>query len=153
MSIKTLTVQVLRLPHAQGLHLPSYATMDSAGVDLKAAVWQPMTVLPMGRASVPTGLCLSIPPGWEGQVRARSGLALKNGITMANGVGTIDTDYRGEVCVLLVNLSTETFLIERGMRIAQMVFARVGHVEWDVVERLGETERGTGGFGSTGVQS
>lgn len=132
--------------------LPAYATPQSAGVDLKAALEEPVTLAPMGRAIVPTGLYLEIPAGYEAQVRPRSGLAAKRGITVLNAPGTIDADYRGEVGVILVNLSSEHFVIEPGERIAQMVFAAVERVEWVEAETLEESERGTGGFGSTGVK-
>lgn len=132
--------------------LPAYATPQSAGVDLKAALKEPVTLAPMGRAIVPTGLYLEIPAGYEAQVRPRSGLAAKRGITVLNAPGTIDADYRGEVGVILVNLSSEPFVIEPGERIAQMVFAAVEQVEWVEAETLEESERGTGGFGSTGVK-
>lgn len=151
MSAEKLTVAVQVLPHAKDLPLPAYATAHSAGMDLLAAVTMPVTLPPRGRAAIPTGLCIAVPPGWEAQVRARSGLALKHGISVANGVGTIDADYRGEVGMLLVNLSDTPFVIERGMRVAQMVFARHGAAAWQLVDTLDETARGAGGFGSTGV--
>jgi dUTP pyrophosphatase len=151
MSAEQLTVAVQILPNARDLPLPEYATAHSAGMDLLAAVAQPVTLPPRGRAAIPTGLAIALPAGWEAQVRARSGLALKHGITVANGVGTIDADYRGEVGVLLVNLSDTPFVVERGMRVAQMVFARHGAASWQVVESLDATARGAGGFGSTGL--
>ena len=131
--------------------LPSYATILSAGMDLRANLEQPIELQPLQRALVPTGLFLALPAGFEAQVRPRSGLAIKKGITVLNSPGTIDADYRGEVCVILVNLSDEPFVIADGERIAQMVIARHEQVEWNCVEVLGETERGAGGFGHTGM--
>ena len=132
--------------------LPQYATPQSAGVDLRADIPQGIVLEPLGRAMVPTGLYLEIPAGYEAQVRPRSGLAAKKGVTVLNSPGTIDADYRGEVRVILVNLSCEPFTVEPGERIAQMVVARHEHVEWEEVEVLEESERGAGGFGSTGVK-
>ncbi|MBO7584629.1 MAG: dUTP diphosphatase [Bacteroidales bacterium] len=129
---------------------PAYATPFSAGVDLKANISEPVTLGSLERTMIPTGLFIQLPEGYEAQVRPRSGLAAKHGITVTNSPGTIDADYRGEVCVLLVNLSKDPFTIEPGERIAQMVIARHEHVEWDEVEQLDESSRGTGGFGSTG---
>lgn len=131
--------------------LPSYATILSAGMDIRANLEQPIELQPLQRALVPTGLFLALPAGFEAQVRPRSGLAIKKGITVLNSPGTIDADYRGEVCVILVNLSDEPFVIADGERIAQMVIARHEQVEWCEVEVLGDTERGAGGFGHTGV--
>ena len=131
--------------------LPSYATSLSAGMDLRANLDQPIELQPLQRVLVPTGLFLALPAGFEAQVRPRSGLAIKKGITVLNSPGTIDADYRGEVCVILVNLSNEPFVIADGERIAQLVIARHEQVEWCQVEVLGETERGAGGFGHTGV--
>ena len=130
---------------------PAYATEKSAGMDLKADIEEPITLGPLERAMVPTGLFIALPDGTEAQVRPRSGLAAKFGISVLNSPGTIDADYRGEVCVILVNLSAEEFVIEDGERIAQMVVARHEQVEWEAVEVLSETERGAGGFGHTGV--
>ncbi|ANH06911.1 dUTP diphosphatase [Shinella yambaruensis] len=148
------TLCLLRLPHGAGIALPAYETGGAAGMDLRAAVAedQPLTLPPGQRALVPTGFVFEIPAGYEGQVRPRSGLAFKNGITCLNTPGTIDSDYRGEVKVLLVNLGEEPFVIERGMRIAQMVIAPVTQVAVREVETAGETTRGAGGFGSTGVR-
>lgn len=148
------TLCLLRLPHGAGIALPAYETGGAAGMDLRAAVAedQPLTLPPGQRALVPTGFVFEIPAGYEGQVRPRSGLAFKNGITCLNTPGTIDSDYRGEVKVLLVNLGEELFVIERGMRIAQMVIAPVTQVAVREVETAGETTRGAGGFGSTGVR-
>ncbi len=131
--------------------LPKYATALSAGMDLRANLSAPITLPPMGRALIPTGLFLQLPEGWEAQVRPRSGLAIKKGITVLNSPGTVDADYRGEVGVVLINLSTEDFVVEDGDRIAQMVFARFEKGEFVEVEALDETERGAGGFGHTGV--
>jgi dUTP pyrophosphatase len=145
-----LRMQVLA--HAEGLALPEYQTPQSAGMDLLAALAPDETVfLPMGeRALIPTGLCLELPAGYEGQIRPRSGLALNYGITVLNSPGTIDADYRGEVKVLLVNLGLDTFSVERGTRIAQLVIQQVAHVSLEIVDGLEESVRGMGGFGSTG---
>ena len=131
--------------------LPAYATDLSAGMDLRANIDTPIELQPLGRTLVPTGLFMALPAGYEAQVRPRSGLAIKKGITVLNSPGTIDADYRGEVCVILVNLSNEPFTITDGERIAQMVIARHEQVEWSEVQVLDETERGAGGFGHTGV--
>ncbi|MCH5176825.1 MAG: dUTP diphosphatase [Prevotellaceae bacterium] len=131
--------------------LPRYETPLSAGMDLRAHLDEPLTLMPMERKLVPTGLFMALPEGYEAQVRPRSGLAIKRGVTVLNSPGTIDADYRGEVCVILVNLSTEPFVITDGERIAQMVIARCEQVDWEPVEVLDETERGAGGFGHTGV--
>ena len=131
--------------------MPSYATSLSAGMDLRANLDQPIELQPLQRTLVPTGLYLALPAGYEAQVRPRSGLAIKKGITVLNSPGTIDADYRGEVCVILVNLSSEPFVIADGERIAQMVIARHEQVEWCEVGVLADTERGAGGFGHTGV--
>jgi len=130
--------------------LPEYATPQSAGVDLRANLQEPVTLAPMERKLIPTGLFISLPVGLEAQVRPRSGLAIKKGITVLNSPGTIDADYRGEICVILVNLSTEPFVVEDGERIAQMVIARHEQAQWNEVEVLDETERGAGGFGHSG---
>lgn len=144
-------IAVQRLPHGEGIELPHYQTEGAAGADLRAAVAEPVELAPGKRAMIPTGLCFAIPSGFEIQVRPRSGLAAKHGITCLNSPGTIDWDYRGEVRVILVNLGDETFTIERGMRIAQLVVAPVTHGQFTEVDDLGEaTARGTGGFGSTG---
>lgn len=131
--------------------LPSYATALSAGMDLRANIDEPIILKPLQRVLVPTGLYMAIPAGFEAQVRPRSGLAIKKGVTVLNSPGTIDADYRGEVCVILVNLSEDTFVIEDGERIAQMIIARHEQVEWVEVDELTQTERGVGGFGHTGV--
>lgn len=145
-------VAVTRLSHAADLPLPTYATDQAAGMDLLAAITADLVLPSLGRAIVPTGLAIALPPGWEAQVRPRSGLAAKNGVTVANAPGTIDADYRGEVGVILVNLSPDPFTITRGMRIAQMVIARHARAAWDEVETLPQSVRGTGGFGSTGLK-
>lgn len=144
-------IQVVRLPHAADLPLPSYATEGAAGMDLMAAVMAPVTIPSGGRALIPTGLRLALPHGYELQVRPRSGLALKNGITLPNSPGTIDEDYRGELGVILLNAGTEAFTVERGMRIAQAVLAPVTRGAWREVRELPDTARGEGGFGSTGT--
>lgn len=130
--------------------LPQYATPLSAGLDLRANLDTPITLQPLQRCLVPTGLFMALPAGYEAQVRPRSGLAIKKGITVLNSPGTIDADYRGEICVILVNLSAETFIIEDGERIAQMVIARHEQAEWDETDTLDDTERGAGGFGHSG---
>ena len=130
--------------------LPLYQTPLSAGMDVRADLEQSVTLAPLGRAMIPTGLYVELPEGYEMQVRPRSGLAAKHGITVLNSPGTIDADYRGEIRIILVNLSSEAFTIEPGERIAQLVVARHEQVEWEPVEELGTTERGAGGFGSTG---
>jgi len=144
-----MKVQIINRSHHP---LPQYATPQSAGVDLRANIESPIELRPMERRLVPTGLYMALPPGYEAQVRPRSGLAIKHGITVLNTPGTIDADYRGEVCVILVNLSDEPFLIADGERIAQMVIARHEQAEWEPVEVLSETERGAGGFGHSGTK-
>ena len=149
----TAPVRVLlqRLPHGEGLPLPDYATQGSAGLDLLAAVDAPITIQPGARALVPTGIALALPPGYEAQVRPRSGLALKHGLTVLNSPGTIDADYRGEVQVVLVNLGEEPVAIARAMRIAQLVLAPVTRGAFEEVPTLPVSSRGSGGFGSTGT--
>lgn len=148
----TLTIRVAPLPHFEGLALPAYETADAAGMDLRAAVPedQPMTLMPGERALVPTGLTIALPPRHEAQVRPRSGLAAKHGVTCLNSPGTIDADYRGEVKVILINHGQEPFVIKRGERIAQMVIAPVTRADLVQVQTLDDTQRGAGGFGSTG---
>ena len=150
-----ITCPVTVLPHGAGLVLPSYATDGAAGMDIPAAVDEdaPLTIAPGERAAVPTGLALAIPEGYEIQIRPRSGLALRHGLTVANAPGTIDSDYRGEVKAILINLGTSDFVISRGMRIAQMVIAPVTRATLERVESLPETGRGDGGFGSTGTDT
>jgi dUTP pyrophosphatase len=146
-----ITTLVVRLPHAKDLPLPHYATPESAGCDLLAAIKGEITLAPHARVLVPTGLKMMLPDGYEAQVRPRSGLALKHGITVLNTPGTVDADYRGEVGVILINLGQEDFVITRGMRIAQMVIAPVTQTLWQEEDALPETIRGEGGFGSTGT--
>lgn len=146
-----LKVAVQRLPHGLDLPLPAYATAQSAGLDLMAAIEGEIVLAPGARQLVPTGLAIALPAGYEAQVRPRSGLALKHGITVLNSPGTIDADYRGEVKVLLVNHGAEPFRLQRGDRIAQMVVAPVTRIAWNAVAALDETERGAGGYGSTGI--
>ena len=130
--------------------VPGYATELSAGMDLKANITEPVTIASLERAMIPTGIYIELPEGYEAQIRPRSGLAAKFGVTVANAPGTVDADYRGEVKVILVNLSKDPFVINPGERIAQMVIAKYEKIEWEEVEELGDTERGDGGFGSTG---
>lgn len=144
-----MKVQIINRSHHA---LPQYATELSAGVDLRANIEAPIELRPLERRLVPTGLFMALPPGFEAQVRPRSGLAIKHGITVLNTPGTIDADYRGEVCVILINLSDEPFVISDGERIAQMVIARHEQAEWEQVEVLSETERGAGGFGHSGTK-
>ena len=148
----SVEVAVTRLPHGADLPLPAYETAHAAGMDLRAALPedQPLTLHPGDRHAVPTGLTMAIPPGYEGQVRPRSGLAFRNGVTCLNAPGTVDADYRGEVKVILVNLGAENVIVRRGDRIAQLLIAPVVQAAWREVEALGETVRGEGGFGSTG---
>lgn len=131
--------------------LPEYQSEHSAGMDLHACIEKPVTIKPMERALIPTGLSIELPVGYESQIRARSGLALKHGITMANGVGTIESDYRGEYGVILINFGTEPFVVEPDMRIAQLIISKYEHVKWNEVKELSETKRGAGGYGSTGT--
>ncbi len=147
-----IEVRIRRLPHAAGLPLPAYETALAAGMDLRAAVPadEPVVISPGGRALVPTGLAIALPAGYEAQVRPRSGLALKHGVTCLNSPGTIDADYRGEIGVILANLGDAPFTVERSMRIAQLVVAAVTRVRWRESQTLDDTERGYGGFGSTG---
>ena len=148
----TIAVRLRRLPHAEGLPLPAYETAGSAGMDLRAAVpaETPVVLNPGGRALVPCGFSLGLPDGVEAQVRPRSGLALKHGVTCLNAPGTIDSDYRGEIGVILINHGQEAFVIGRGERIAQLVVSPVSQATWVEVELLDQTHRGSGGFGSTG---
>ncbi len=146
-----LKISIQRLSHGLDLPLPAYATAQSAGLDLMAAIEGEIVLAPGSRQLIPTGLAIALPAGFEAQVRPRSGLALKHGITVLNSPGTIDADYRGEVKVLLINHGAEPVRLQRGDRIAQMVVAPVTRIAWSVVERLDETERGAGGYGSTGI--
>lgn len=144
-----ITVKVV---NKSGNELPQYSTSDSAGMDLRASLSEPVTLAPMQRALIPTGIYIALPKGYECQIRPRSGLALKHGVTVLNSPGTIDADYRGEIGVILVNLSDKPFVVNNGERICQMVVARYDRVAWQQVETLDETERGAGGFGHTGVE-
>ena len=144
-----MKVQIINRSHHA---MPQYATELSAGVDLRANIEAPIELRPMERRLVPTGLFMALPPGYEAQVRPRSGLAIKHGITVLNSPGTIDADYRGEICIILINLSNEPFVIADGERIAQMVIARHEQAEWEPVDILSETERGAGGFGHSGTK-
>lgn len=146
-----IDVRVQRLPHGEGLELPSYQTADSAGCDLLAAIDQDRVLQPGERALIPSGLAIALPSGYEAQVRPRSGLALKQGVTVLNTPGTVDADYRGEVGVILINLGNEPVTITRGMRMAQMVVAPVTQAVFHLADSLDETDRGAGGFGSTGT--
>jgi dUTP pyrophosphatase len=149
--VETVEIEVVRLAHAHDLALPDYATAAAAGADLLAAIDQDIELGPLERKIVPTGISIALPVGFEAQVRPRSGLAAKNGVTVANAPGTVDADYRGEIGVILINLSKEPFRISRGMRIAQLVVARHARAVWREVSELERTARGAGGFGSTGV--
>ena len=145
-----VTIKVKRLAHGDGLPLPKYMSQGAAGCDLHAAVQEPVTLVPGGTLLVPTGFCMEIPMSFEAQVRPRSGLALKHGVTVLNSPGTIDSDYRGEVCIILINHSKEPFVIKRGERIAQMVIGKVAQAEFSEVAELEDTHRKDGGFGHTG---
>jgi dUTP pyrophosphatase len=149
--MSNVTVPIIQLPHGKDLALPSYATSHSAGMDLMAAIDADMLLKPMQRVLVPTGISIGLPDHFEAQIRPRSGLAFKNGITVANAPGTIDADYRGEIKALLINLGSDDFVITRGMRIAQMIIAPVSQAIWQEVSTLDETVRSAGGFGSTGI--
>jgi dUTP pyrophosphatase len=150
--MKAVKVKIMRLPHGARLPLPAYQSADAAGLDLMAAVPAdaPVTISPGGRAQIPTGVAIALPRGTEGQVRPRSGLAARHGISVLNSPGTVDADYRGEIQVILVNLGRESFVVQRGDRIAQLVIAPVFHAQLLQQQKLGKTRRGTGGFGSTG---
>ena len=150
--MSAVRVAVTRLPHGTDLPLPAYATDQAAGLDLMAALAAPVTLPPMARALIPTGISIALPAGYEAQVRPRSGLALKQGVTVLNAPGTIDADYRGEIGVIIINHGAESFTIERGMRIAQMVIAPYTRAQFSEVLELPTSERGSGGFGSTGTQ-
>jgi dUTP pyrophosphatase len=152
MSAIPVRVQIQQLPHGDGLELPHYASEHAAGMDLRAAVGDEIILAPGEYALIPTGLAIALPEGYEAQVRPRSGLALKHGITVLNSPGTIDADYRGEVGVILVNLGQHSFPIQRGERIAQMVIAPVSRISWQPAASLDDTTRGAGGFGSSGRQ-
>jgi dUTP pyrophosphatase len=150
---EAMNIQITWLPHGEGLQEPAYQTAQAAGMDVQAAVTEPVILEPMQRTAVPCGFVMALPSGFEAQIRPRSGLALKHGISMPNAPGTIDADYRGEVMVILINLGRDAFTITRGMRIAQMVISPVTHANWSRVDSKGQlsgTQRGAGGFGSTG---
>lgn len=151
--MERVRVAVARLPQGEGLPLPAYMSEHAAGADLCAAIGDQLTLLPGARALIPTGFSIALPPGYEAQVRPRSGLAIQSGVTCLNSPGTIDADYRGEVRVVLANLGAKPVLINRGDRIAQMIVAPVSRAEFEVVEELPPSPRGQGGFGSTGVLS
>jgi dUTP pyrophosphatase len=151
--VERVRVAVARLPQGEGLPLPVYMSEHAAGADLCAAIGEQLTLLPGARALVPTGFSIALPPGYEAQVRPRSGLAIQSGVTCLNSPGTIDADYRGEVRVVLANLGSKPVLINRGDRIAQMIVAPVSRAEFEIVEELPPSPRGEGGFGSTGVVS
>ncbi|MGN0211917.1 MAG: dUTP diphosphatase [Muribaculaceae bacterium] len=142
----------VKVVNKSGNQLPAYSTADSAGMDLRASLTEPVELRPMQRALIPTGIHIALPKGYECQIRPRSGLALKHGVTVLNTPGTIDADYRGEICVILVNLSDKTFVVNDGERVCQMVVTRYDKVEWQLVDSLDDTERGEGGFGHTGVK-
>ena len=148
-----LDIPIRRLPHGDGLDLPAYATEMSAGLDLLAAVAEDVVLQPGERRLIPSGIAIALPPGVEAQVRPRSGLALKHGVTVLNTPGTIDADYRGEIGVILINLGQEPFTVSRGSRIAQMVIARHATADWRPVDALETSARGDGGFGSTGLHA
>jgi dUTP pyrophosphatase len=147
-----LQVTIKTFSYAEDLPLPSYATIHSAGMDLLAAIAEPKVLKPMERYLCPTGIAIALPEGFEAEIRSRSGLAYKNGVVVVNSPGTIDPDYRGEVFVALINLGQEEFIIERGMRIAQMIIGEFSQVNWNLVSELDETIRGSGSFGSTGTK-
>lgn len=149
--MSAVRVRLTRLAHNRDLDLPAYETPQSAGMDLAAAIDAPLTIAPGERALVPTGLAIALPNGHEAQIRPRSGLAARHGLTLLNTPGTIDADYRGEIKIIVVNLGREAFAIKRGMRIAQMIVAPVSRAEFVEVDALPDTERGAGGFGSTGA--
>lgn len=150
--MKTVHIEVLRLPHMDGIDLPQFETAQAAGADLRAAIDTPIILAPGARKLIPTGFCMALPAGYEAQVRPRSGLALKHGITVLNSPGTIDADYRGEVGVLIINHGDQDFTVSRGDRFAQIVIAPVTQGKFDVVSSLSETVRGSGGYGSTGTE-
>ena len=146
-----MKIPVRRLPHAEELPLPAYATEGSAGLDLLAAVAADTEIPPGGRALIPTGIVIALPPGYEAQVRPRSGLALKFGVTLLNAPGTVDSDYRGEIKAIVINHGSEPFRVSRGMKIAQLVINRFERIDWNETDLLPESGRGSGGFGSTGT--
>lgn len=145
-------VKIMKLPHAADLLLPHYATEQAAGADLMAAIDSDIIIEPLSRKLIPTGVAISLPAGFEAQIRPRSGLALKNGITILNSPGTIDADYRGEIKIILINLGSEEFTVTRGMRVAQLIIAPVVKAQWQETESLDDTARSSNGFGSTGIK-
>jgi dUTP pyrophosphatase len=147
--MEKIKIPIQRLPGNEDIHLPRYMTVQAAGMDIPAAVAENVIILPGQRAKIPTGIAIALPEGYEAQIRPRSGLALKNGITLLNSPGTIDADYRGEIALILINHSLEPFVVQRGMRLAQMVVQKVVRAEWIETDRLGETPRGESGFGHT----
>lgn len=151
MTQASIPVKIKKLDHLNGLTLPSYASVGSAGMDLMAAINANIVIKPLERKLISTGICIELPIGYEAQIRPRSGLALKNGISVPNSPGTIDSDYRGEICVILINLSAQEMVVTPGMRIAQMVIAPYVQAKWEEVDELSSTDRGEGGFGSTGT--
>lgn len=149
--MKNVSIKIKKLsPNAI---LPDYQTEHSACMDLHACIDEPIILKPLDRALIPTGLSIELPPGYESQIRARSGLAFKNGVALTNGMGTIDADYRGEYSVLMINFGNESFTVQPDMRIAQLLISKYEQVQWDQVDELGETKRGAGGFGSTGTSA
>jgi dUTP pyrophosphatase len=147
----SIVVPILRLPHGAGCDLPAYATPHAAGADLMAAIAHPVTLAPGKRAMIPTGIAIALPVGYEAQVRPRSGLAAKHGVTVLNTPGTIDADYRGEIQVILINFGDLPFIVEPNARIAQLIVAPVSQIQWEPTDTLSETARADGGFGSTGL--
>ena len=147
-----MKLDIVVLPHGENLQLPEHMTSGSAGMDLRAAIDEPIELKPMERIAVPNGICIAVPQGYNVEIRPRSGLAFKHGITVLNAPGTVDSDYRGELKTLLINLGSETFIIERGMRISQLVLQKYETVEWNCVDSLDDTLRSEGGYGSTGVK-
>lgn len=146
-------IAITKLADGKSLPLPAYATEHAAGMDLLVAIDAPLTLKPMERALIPTGIAIALPPGYEAQIRPRSGLAAKHGLTVLNSPGTIDADYRGEIKAIVINLGTEPYTIDPGMRIAQMIVAQHATVQWNEVDTLDDTARGSGGFGSTGTKA
>ena len=147
-----MKLDIVVLPHGENLQLPEHMTSGSAGMDLRAAIDEPIELKPMERMAVPNGICIAVPQGYNVEIRPRSGLAFKHGITVLNAPGTVDSDYRGELKTLLINLGSESFIIERGMRISQLVLQKYETVEWNCVDSLDDTLRSEGGYGSTGVK-
>ncbi len=147
-----MKLDIVVLPHGENLQLPEHMTSGSAGMDLRAAIDEPIELKPMDRIAVPNGICIAVPQGYNVEIRPRSGLAFKHGITVLNAPGTVDSDYRGELKTLLINLGSESFIIERGMRISQLVLQKYETVEWNCVDSLDDTLRSEGGYGSTGVK-